>query len=139
MSKAGIVTFHYGENYGGVLQALALQQAMSELGVPAEIVDYVPPTHVPLKWWRGWNLRGGPSRGAAQTRLIEARHGGSARSKFEEFRRANMTRSRQVRTSAECQTLLDEYDLLIAGSDQIWHFDRNETYFLSTSSKESFP
>ena len=41
MKKIGIITFHRAINYGAMLQAIALQQAVSKLGYDAELIDYV--------------------------------------------------------------------------------------------------
>ena len=41
MPKVGILTFHYGYNYGGVLQAYALQQFLLSKGFEVEIIIYL--------------------------------------------------------------------------------------------------
>ena len=41
MDKVGIITFHRAVNYGAMLQAVALQRAVSEMGYEAELIDYV--------------------------------------------------------------------------------------------------
>jgi hypothetical protein len=38
--KIGTLTYHRNQNYGGILQAYALQQAIMELGYQTEIIDY---------------------------------------------------------------------------------------------------
>ena len=40
MKKVGIITFHFVNNYGGVLQAYALQNVVSEMGYDVCIIDY---------------------------------------------------------------------------------------------------
>ena len=40
--KTATITFHWATNYGGVLQAYALQKALEGLGVETEIIDFVP-------------------------------------------------------------------------------------------------
>ena len=40
--KIGIITFHWGTNYGAVLQAFALQQYLERCGYEVEIINYVP-------------------------------------------------------------------------------------------------
>ena len=42
MKDIGILTFHKSNNYGSVLQAYALQQAIEDIGYSAEIIDYEP-------------------------------------------------------------------------------------------------
>jgi hypothetical protein len=48
-SKIGIVTFFYAKNYGGVLQAYALQRFLKENGNSSEFVNYVPDEDNALK------------------------------------------------------------------------------------------
>ena len=38
--KVGTLTLHRSQNYGGVLQAYALQQALLKMGVSSDIIDY---------------------------------------------------------------------------------------------------
>ena len=40
--KVGIITYHNVINYGAVLQALALQESIKELGGEPEIINYTP-------------------------------------------------------------------------------------------------
>ena len=42
MAGAGIITFLHNNNYGSALQAYALQQTVSELGVECVHLDYNP-------------------------------------------------------------------------------------------------
>lgn len=42
MKKIGILTFHYADNYGAILQAYALRKAIISLGFQADIINYVP-------------------------------------------------------------------------------------------------
>jgi hypothetical protein len=42
MVKIGIVTWHYNPNYGGLLQAYALQEIIKKLGYNPEFVNYRP-------------------------------------------------------------------------------------------------
>ena len=43
--KIGILTFHWPENYGAVLQAYALQSYLTDLGHDVEIINYRPINH----------------------------------------------------------------------------------------------
>lgn len=40
--KIGIVTWHHNPNYGGLLQAYALQETIKKLGYNPEFVNYRP-------------------------------------------------------------------------------------------------
>ncbi len=41
--KIGLLTFHSAHNYGAVLQAYAIQEALKQLGHKVSIIDYRPP------------------------------------------------------------------------------------------------
>lgn len=41
MKKFGIITFHRAINYGAILQAIALQRAIEQMGYDVELIDYV--------------------------------------------------------------------------------------------------
>lgn len=42
MIKIGILTFHWADNFGAVLQAYALQQTLKQMGADAEIINFCP-------------------------------------------------------------------------------------------------
>ena len=39
----GIVTYQYADNYGAVLQCLALQRVLEEIGATVSVINYRPP------------------------------------------------------------------------------------------------
>ena len=45
MKKTGILTFHYSNNYGGVLQSYALYNFVKSINENTEIINFVPSTH----------------------------------------------------------------------------------------------
>lgn len=128
--KAGIVTFQYGDNFGGVLQTLALQRAVESLGIDVEVIDYVPARHQHPKPWQGWGLGQGLSWSRMVERLIRERYGRQSAARFERFRKGQLKRSSRIHSLEQFRTLSREYDLLISGSDQIWHLNRSPIYFL---------
>ncbi len=42
-NRVGTLTFHRNQNYGGILQAYALQQVIKEMGYPTDVIDYLYP------------------------------------------------------------------------------------------------
>jgi len=46
----GTITFHWGTNYGAVIQAYALQKALLYLGYKTEIINYQPRRLVVLRY-----------------------------------------------------------------------------------------
>ena len=45
MEKTGILTYHYSNNYGGVIQSYALYMHLRSRRIDTEIIDYVPSSY----------------------------------------------------------------------------------------------
>lgn len=104
--KKGIITFQNANNYGAVFQAFALQTLLDSLDSSGstEIINY-DSENMGLK--------------------------GIQESAFREFVHNNLKLTKPVKTKEELREL--HYDLLIAGSDQIWNpklTKADTTYFL---------
>lgn len=131
--KIGLITFHYGDNYGGILQALATQRVLEGLGHAVEIIDYVPPGWGRNRFWRRWGFRSsGITLDNIAKRLIMFRYDQRCRRAFAAFRNRYLHRSPRVTLATACRDMFQGYDILIAGSDQIWHFNQPDVYFLDT-------
>lgn len=128
--KAGILTFHDADNYGAVLQAWALQQTLKKLGVQSEFISVEAPAP-----------KASPpaaSRGAAlfEEHMREERE--KRASLFKQFRRSHLICS-PVYAKDELKKTDKEYDLFIAGSDQIWNYripGADERFFLPFAAPE---
>lgn len=128
--KIGITTFQWSDNYGAVLQAHALQCFLQQRGHSVEIVDYR--TRKPESWVRRW---------VAKTPFGCVRKWEAVwkKQRFEQFRRQHLIRTPDVfHSSSELRKISDRFDLLIAGSDQVWNPEwlaqvagLSELYFLS--------
>jgi polysaccharide pyruvyl transferase WcaK-like protein len=141
VGKIGILTFHYSNNYGGVLQALALQRTLESMGYNTEIINYVPSSYKPTNILN--NL--GISKNIFKNRLenlnvfkilnkinIISTYSDIIVNKFEIFRANEMKLSKQVDEN-KLTGVLDNYDLIIVGSDQIWNPSQRKRpeYFLN--------
>ena len=132
MKKTGILTFHYANNYGAVLQSYALYNCLASKNIDAEIIDYVPSTYKEDRISRGTGLRSGSNLKNVLKRIwIKARFNKSIIRKFDQFRDANLKMSARV-DEKSLVDVLDDYEAIIAGSDQIWGpwTRRNRVYFL---------
>lgn len=132
--KIGIVSFHRSYNYGSVLQTYALQNAIRKIksDVICEHIDFYPPNlnktkelFVPVKSFR--NL----IRNIAALSLypmVKKRN-----RDFENFVSENIKLSeKKWDEDSDISQWEKEYDLLIAGSDQIWNRiaeDFSKVYF----------
>ncbi|WP_287621483.1 polysaccharide pyruvyl transferase family protein [Parabacteroides sp.] len=52
MKKIGIITYHYYYNYGTMLQAYALQEAIDRTGADARLINFRKPYYIPTFWFR---------------------------------------------------------------------------------------
>lgn len=134
MARIGIMTFLHNDNDGSILQALALQTALKELGHDAEAIDYRPS--------RGEKLRNLIVSGNSPRLVVEGmrkrgvRSYGASSSLHERFLREQLSLSRPCRDHAALRSVAEQYDLLIAGSDQIWSpVWLNPAYFLDFTQK----
>lgn len=127
--RIGILTFHYSCNYGGVLQAYALQCALEELGHNVQVIDYVPTNYK-------HTLR---SYFVARKSFIDLKKQGlrflySKRIKktFNEFRQSYLKLSSHVNEQT-ISNLNDKYDAVVVGSDQVWNPSQHskKVYFIN--------
>lgn len=141
--RIGILTFHFGNNYGGILQCYALQQVVRSFGHDVQIINFRSQGDLTMRHIIG-RLREQPSL-ASRFRFI--------RENF--FTKEVMDRELQYKkytSVAVCNTFrekylklsvpLDEetigkyanarYDMIIVGSDRIWDsfYDRVPAYFM---------
>lgn len=107
--KVGVLTFHHVLNYGAVLQAVSLFQAIQALGHEVEIIDYRP-RKARLKYM-GLGLRsGGPIRAMARKKKF-----------FDYLRTGARLSGTTFYSYASLQAGLSDYESIIVGSDQVWN------------------
>lgn len=92
--KVGILTFYFADNYGAVLQCLALQEKCKELGCDVEIISYKPFEMIT------WKSR-------AKQVIIKT----PQQKMFHAFRDEHFIMSRKQ----------SDFDCVIVGSDQVWN------------------
>lgn len=139
MKKIGTITFHRSLNYGSVLQTFALQAVIKRIfknQCSTEIIDFYPPgiheirsVFVPVHSVK--NL----VRNVLM--IAYAPVFAKRRKEFDRFLTNNVVVSKKKYTPHSDMSALDqEYDILIAGSDQIWNNkarDFSDKYFFSES------
>lgn len=124
----GILTFHWADDFGAMLQAYALKRRLEELAGGAEIIPYAPvkltgrywlyPVHARVENGklrmrrRGWLLLQNLSVGRCF--LIRRR-------RMRHFRRKYLTAEKPVFSAGSLS--LEKYDIVFVGSDQIWNPD----------------
>lgn len=128
--KIGILTYHRSNNYGALLQAIALRKVLADMGHDVYFIDYWPAYHKHLydifsfeslkqkSFKNKIRYIGGVIR---KYRWIKARI-----QNFEDFR--------SIYIYPYLSSMDDMYDMVICGSDQIWRKQReihvyNPVYF----------
>lgn len=122
MKRIGILTFHRAVNYGAVLQAYALQKELEELGYSPKIIDYrcraIERQYKPFCI----GIKGGILQTVKNVinLLFFWRERWEKRKSFQQFLQSNMDLTPSYSNSYELTDLNDKFDLIIAGSDQVW-------------------
>jgi hypothetical protein len=129
--KIGIMTFHFGINYGGVLQCYALQTFLEKQGHVVEIINFIPPKFEYSVWWKGNGYRKSLILGMKRA-CVKLCYAGLQREKFENFRKKHLKISKDYSID-NLSSITDEYSAIIVGSDQVWNMSQryHGAYFLS--------
>lgn len=135
--KVGILTHPLGRNYGGILQAWALQQVVRNLGYEPQTIDW----DYDIPKWKNF-FRGLP--GALRAKLLGRNVDWPPTPnwipvKFRglwKFVKRYMCLSPRISFSAIIPYITNHYSIVIVGSDQVWralYIPKIETMFLPYS------
>lgn len=141
MKKIGILTFHYSNNYGGILQAVALQKVIESMGFEVEVIDYRPSSYNPTKLLKVLGIRKNIFKNKAgdlnvinimKKIHIARKYGSALTEKINLYRKKEMNLSRRVDENT-LGSILNEYEAVVVGSDQVWTPSqrRKPEYFLN--------
>jgi len=126
--KVGLITYHNALNYGAALQAYATQRAICNLGHECIVIDYVNTARS-----RKYNMislirekmKQGDIRAVAKMAAGSIFVAGRKKT-FKKFYSNNLVKTKtEYHSSEELMKLNDEFDLFLAGSDQIWNPENN--------------
>ena len=132
--KIGILTFHFKDNFGAVLQCYAMQEYLSSIGYDVEVINFKPGyfrrTASIVKQQIKYLLTNFKSLNIflyckqIVALVIQTR-------KFKAFRKKFLKTSMHLNASSINHNL-NNYDLIITGSDQIWNSIKSysKAYFL---------
>lgn len=129
--RIGILTFHRGNNYGGILQCYALQQVLKKLGHTVEVIDYCHNDNRGLvrklysKYSTADNIGGFLSSLSDfickhRTVPFDKALNDASIKEFDKFRSTYLNISKPLDSNNIGDYANAEYDLIIAGSDQVW-------------------
>lgn len=110
--KIGILTFHWPENYGAVLQSYALQSYLTDLGHDVHIINYKP-VNQDLYYI---NLLLHPS---SFKQFANVRRRKQKKILLDVFRTEYLHLTKRYYSFNQLLKTKDKYDLLISGSDQV--------------------
>lgn len=121
--RVGILTFHQANNYGAALQAFALKSYCETLGYESHIINYKSLGHADeVTPFKDFMKESNKKRAFIKfVRSLMSLPGDQKRAaSFQDFRH------KYLEESIQCDTIKDivdlEYDVYIAGSDQIWNY-----------------
>lgn len=135
--KIGILTFHFVDNYGAVLQAYALKSYLISIGHDVDILNYSNPFLRSLTRSKFNKLKS--KVWAVVKRMIA---GTKKHKSFELFRKQRLEINNRPIHSKELFEMFivnNSYDVIIVGSDQVWNpsiTGSDETYLLSINSEK---
>lgn len=124
----GILTFHWADDYGALLQAYALKHRLEELAGDVEIIPYAP-VKLTGRYWlcpAYAQLVNGKLHFHLRRHVLKQNLtlGGSflaRRRRMRSFRRKYLTAARPVRRADRLS--LEPYEAVFVGSDQVWNPD----------------
>lgn len=118
--KIGIITYHSAYNFGSMLQALAIQKAVNRIIEDSTILNYR--MREQKKFYSMYRTEYGLKTlvfDLMQFPLHKKRLLRAAR--YEEFMATYMNLSIEYSEPTEMDSIWNEYDIFISGSDQIWN------------------
>ena len=129
--RIGILTFHRGNNYGGILQCYALQQVLKKLGHTVEVIDYHHNDSRGLVRKLYSKYSTADSIGGFLSSLSDfiCKHrtvpfdkalNDASIKEFDKFRSTYLNISNPLDSNNIGDYANAEYDLIITGSDQVW-------------------
>jgi len=124
MSKLGIITFHFAENYGAVLQCVALSRALEKIGHDVYVIDYRPKYHT--KKYSLWRHTSKNNIGKAKIKqtvsnFINFPSRFKRKVKYKKFINQHLKFTNKYTSIDDLKKNPPEMDCYISGSDQIWN------------------
>lgn len=119
--KVGIMTWFQYHNYGTSLQVTGLYKILKNYGYDPAVIDYRESGNPIFKHRKGilkdgFDIITERLQSHSYCRYEERRR----EEKFDDFLRKNLKFTKSVQLMSELESLNDEFDAFICGSDQIW-------------------
>lgn len=145
--KAGIITFSSAYNYGAVLQVYAMQEYLKNLGLEVDVINHRPKEIDNV--YKLYNVSGKGNKWIKRAKKINKfikinvsqRWKIKKKDNFEYFINNVLHTTKPYATLSDIQKDFLQYDVLIAGSDQIWNTEITKgfkpAYFLEFGNKDA--
>lgn len=120
--RIGIMTLMHGYNYGGMLQCYGVKRALEKQGHDVEVIDF----HPRPGWRKARRLAailGSAGDRMAVDLLSAKKYGKEIHQPFQDFRRNLLNLSPPCNSTADLQRVMQRYDAMVVGSDQVWNLD----------------
>lgn len=118
--KVGITTFHSLYNFGSLLQAFALQRAISEFGNASKIVNYIRSGHgTAHQMFHRPTSRSSVTHNIVSLSTIRSQF--KLRRHFSEFRRNLEMTAKAYHTGDAIKADSSLFDAYVTGSDMVWN------------------
>ena len=135
--KIGILTIHFGYNYGSVLQSFALNRYLNNQGMNAFTIDYIPER---CDFWRSYFPHGNKSivfRFAINLLKFPSKFLMNNICYY--FFRRNVIHTEKITDKNKLSNLNRKFDLFLVGSDQVWNYVYNQecqnVYYLNFTNR----
>lgn len=133
--KIGIITYHAAYNYGSVLQAIATQEVVRQLGYIPEIINYrmIEQRRFYSLYRKNYGIKNWV-KDIMQFPICNKRK--QRAELFEKFIAERMNLSEEFSDPSQFKKISRMYDVIISGSDQIWNkhsceLEHNEWKFMN--------
>ncbi|GEB93262.1 polysaccharide pyruvyl transferase family protein [Streptococcus thermophilus] len=131
MKKIGIITFHNSYNCGSMLESFAMQEIIKKRGAKATIIDF---SNIGQRNLYDVFIPNNSLKNVIKNILVYPHRNRvkNNNSMYEKFKKDNFNLTNKSFSTMD-ELTDDDYDVVVAGSDQIWNItidDSDDAYFL---------
>lgn len=126
--RVGILTFQFAHNYGALLQAYALRTFLKQNGTNVEFIPYYP-----VRFQKEYEINPfveGLSFKQRVAKIIKYKMKKPSYDRFKLFKEKELNIKACISKLDSLKQYLENFDVIIFGSDQIWNTELTENDFL---------